>query len=294
MLCKLPLLISVATLTMPVSAQQSTEQTPTVIKIPAKVFEDKEIYRYFSDVLKLALDKTASNETPTIIKTDPANASQDRLLRRVKEGATDVTWAVSSAEREQENLAVYVPLARGLLGYRVFIVHPDLAKQFADIEIDALKQLIAVQGAGWPDTETLRYNNLEIEEVPYRMTFKLIDTRMADYFPRSVIEVQAEINNRPQLSLALEESVALYYPSPVYFFVNKANTQLANRIHRGLDIALQDGSFTALFDSQTFATVAKKQFKNRRVISLENPTLTEKSKLALKTYQSYLVDINNQ
>ncbi|MDC8831065.1 transporter substrate-binding domain-containing protein [Alteromonas gilva] len=272
-----------------VRAQYDTAESPKVIKVPAAVFEDKEIYDYFVEALKLALAKTAQNKTSTVIKADPNNANQDRLLRQVKEGSTDVTWAVASAEREQENLAVYFPLMRGLLGYRVFIIHPDSTQQFADIELDALKQLVAVQGIGWPDTDALRNSQLTVEEVPFSMTFKLIDTGMADYYPRSVVEVRNEITNRPDLQLELEKSVDLYYPSPVYFFVSKENQALANRIKRGLELAFADGSLEALFNTRAFAIEAKAILENRRVIHLENPTLTEESKRILDTYNSYFI-----
>ncbi len=279
---------------LPASAQQPSQPKPYELKVPSNVFDDEELYYYFVEALKLSLAKTANQAIPTVIKTDPFNANQDRLLRQVKVGTTDVTWAVASAEREQENLAVYFPLTRGLLGYRVFIIHPDSAEQFTDIKLDALKQLVAVQGVGWPDTEALRFSGLHVEEVPFSMTYKLISTGMADYYPRSVIEVQNELDSSDEPNLALETSVAIYYPSPVYFFVHKNNQQLADRIKRGLDLALQDGSLAALFDARSFTSGAKFLLQNRQVIHLENPTLTAESKQTLDTYQSQLMYKNNQ
>ena len=99
---------------MPVNAEKSY-----TVRVPAVVFEDNDIHAYFVEVLKLALNKTNTDGLPLRIAPDPFNANQDRMLRQVKEGSTDVTWSVTSEERERAHLAVYFPLARGLLGYRV-------------------------------------------------------------------------------------------------------------------------------------------------------------------------------
>lgn len=78
------------------------------------------------------------------------------MLRQLKEGSTDVTWAVTSKEREREHLAVYFPLARGLLGYRVFLVHPDNQQSFGTSAPGELKQSLSIQGIGWPTTFRVR------------------------------------------------------------------------------------------------------------------------------------------
>lgn len=117
------------------------------------VFEDNDIHVYFVEVLKLALDKTNTSGHPIKIVPDPFNANQDRMLRQVNEGSTDVIWTVTSEDREREHLAVYFPLARGLLGYQVFLVHPDNQQSFGTRAPGEFKQSLSVQGIGWPDTQ---------------------------------------------------------------------------------------------------------------------------------------------
>ena len=70
-----------------------------------------------------------------------------------------------------------------------------------------------------------------------------------DYFPRGLYEVWGEQKVNADKNLVIEDSLMLYYPAPIYFFVNKKNVALANRIERGLRIAMQDGSFDKLFFS---------------------------------------------
>ncbi|WP_175439552.1 transporter substrate-binding domain-containing protein [Alteromonas lipolytica] len=259
------------------------------LRVPAQVFEDNSVHLYFVSALKLALAKTESTSGQTKIIPDPFNATQDRLLRQVKEGTTDVTWAVTSVEREREHLAVYFPLARGLLGYRLMLIHPNRQAEFNDITTAQLKKLVAVQGIGWPDTDVLRFNGYRVEEEPFSMLFKLIHNNMADFFPRSAIEIQNEVDNRPQFNLLIEKSTAFYYPSPMYFFVNKQNVRLAERIHRGLDIALKDGSLMALYQGASFASSAEQLLNAHRVIELKNPVLSKRSIYMLTEYKDFLI-----
>lgn len=259
------------------------------IRVPARVFDDNTIHSYFVDVLTLALSKTQNDGLPFKIVPDPFNANQDRLLRQVKEGSTDVTWAVTSIEREEANRAVFFPVARGLLGYRVFLIHPDNKDVYREKPLSELKESLSVQGIGWPDTEIMRFNGYRVKEVPMSMMFKLIESKMADYFPRSVMEVEFELSSRQNAPLMIEPAKAFYYPSPMYFFVNKRNRMLAERILKGLDIALNDGSLAALYNKQPFAQSAFRMLTGRDIIKLQNPILSIQSQRALEKYKTFLI-----
>ena len=253
------------------------------------MFEDNDIHAYFVEVLKLALDKTNTSGHPIKIVPDPFNANQDRMLRQVKEGSTDVTWAVTSEEREREHLAVYFPLARGLLGYQVFLVHPDNQQSFGTRAPGEFKQSLSVQGIGWPDTDVMRFNGYRVEKVPLTMMFKLIESKMADYFPRSVMEVEYELASRPSVQLVIEPHLAFYYSSPTYFCVSKRNRRLAERLKEGLDLALADGSLIALYNQQAFAQSANNMLRERQIIRLQSPVLTPQSRQTLTRYQDFLL-----
>jgi len=41
-----------------------------------------------------------------------------------------------------------------------------------------------------------------------------------------------------------------HYPAPICFFVNKQNKKLADRLERGLRIAIEDASLAQLFKNQ--------------------------------------------
>ncbi|RYE36930.1 MAG: hypothetical protein EOP48_29215 [Sphingobacteriales bacterium] len=59
----------------------------------------------------------------------------------------------------------------------------------------------------------------------------------------------------------------IYYESSVYFFVNKNNKKLADRIGRGLKISMNDGSFDRLFFSvPNFKRGYEEQTSDKRII----------------------------
>ncbi|MEC9260569.1 MAG: hypothetical protein VYD53_04420 [Pseudomonadota bacterium] len=271
-----------------VSANEQQIQ-PETLRIPAQITKENQTYTYFVNVLKLVLETTSHHKTAIKVIPDPLNANQDRLLRQVKEGSTDVIWAVTTEKREREYLAVYFPVARGLFGYRVFLIHPDNRALFVNKSPAALKQDLSVQGIGWPDSEIMRFNGYRVEEVPTTMMFKLIESKMADFFPRSVIEIENELSNQSSNQLAAEPSIAFYYPSPAYFFVNKQNKKLAQRIKQGLDKALANGRLLQLYTQQPFANSANTMLFGRRVIQLKNPLLSPQSRQTLKRYNAFLL-----
>ena len=108
----------------------------------------------------------------------------------------------------------------------------------------------------------------------------MIAGKRFDYFPRGIDEVWLEIEkNRSDVpEIVVEENLCLYYPLPYYYFVNKNNNKLADRIKRGLQIAGGDGSFKRLFLKYHEKFVRNANLSNRLVFSMKNPNLSEGTK----------------
>jgi hypothetical protein len=67
--------------------------------------------------------------------------------------------------------------------------------------------------------------------------------------------------------------MVMYYPSAVYFFVDKNNLKLYEALKEGLKTALKDGSWQILFDKHFAKTIERVQLKKRTLIRLKNPLL---------------------
>jgi len=105
----------------------------------------------------------------------------------------------------------------------------------------------------------------------------MLSVKRFDYFPRGINEAWNEISEKKEKypNLAVDPYIALYYPYPVYFFVNKNNLKLADRVERGLTIALEDGTFKALFLKYHSKIIQQADLNNRKIFILKNPTLAE-------------------
>ena len=237
-------------------------------------------YNYRIALLKLALEKTSDEFGPFVLKPDEKEMTQARGLAYLQKRGKkiDVAFLPTSKERENLFLPVRIPMLRGILGYRVSLIRKDSLESFSKIEtLDQLRtKFTAGFGTHWGDMKILEHNNLKIDAtVRYENLFKKLDKKRFDYFPRGINEAWREIEKFGSKfpNLTVDPYIALYYPYPVYFFVNKANTKLAERIERGLTMALNDGSFKTLFLTHHQNILSRVDFKNRKLFTLENPTL---------------------
>ena len=222
-------------------------------------------------VLRLVLDKSG---VPYKLVPTQTGMQQERALAQLGIGkSVDVVWTMTSIEREKQLLPVRIPLDKGLLGFRLLLIHRDSLEAFHRIDsLEGLKPLTAVQGHDWPDLTILKSNGLSVEGNPvYEGMFLMLKFKRIDYFPRSVGEIWAELEQHKEMGIVVEPSLMLYYPTAEYFFVNKGNTVLADLLLKGFNTAIRDGSFDQLF--KQYNQKAIQDLKGRRVIKLTNPLL---------------------
>jgi len=85
--------------------------------------------------------------------------------------------------------------------------------------------------------------------------------------------------------------VLLIYPTADYYFVNKQNTELAENLRQGLELALADGSFGRLFAAHFGPAIRRAQLDKRVLIELTNPLLPPQTPLARKELWFNLSDL---
>lgn len=234
-------------------------------------------------VLQLALRKAEANYTLT---QSGSVMDQERALRQLEtpRGGIDVTWTMTSVDRERRLLPIRIPVDRGLFGWRLAIISqkkPDLFKAVHDL--NDLKKFVACQGHDWPDTAVLRNNGIRVAVDPYYQNlFTLVSNSLADFFPRSSLEIWKELETHPDDNLMLDPYIVLHYPAAMYFFVNKSNQTLADAITKGMQIAIADGSFNKVFEAEYGNKLHQANFAKRRIIELVNPDLPAATPVADK------------
>ncbi len=262
--------------TMPAMAEKVS------VLYPKPESENDERGNYQIKLLNLALSKSGANyaAAPTKVKM-----LKSRALAQLAAGEdVDVVWSMTSKQREADLLAIRIPLDKGLLGWRIFLISKKNKAAFAQIKaLDDLKKLTAGQGHDWPDTEILRSNQLKVQPgASYDGLFKMLDAGNIDYFPRSVMEIWDEQKSHADLGLEIEGKFILQYPTAMYYFVSKKNKALATALETGLKKAISDGSFEQLFN-QTHADIIKRaNLKGRTRFQLSNPLLPPETPLQQK------------
>ena len=68
-----------------------------------------------------------------------------------------------------------------------------------------------------------------------------------DYFPRSIFEIYGELQAHSHMDLEIVNNWKIYYPAEVRYVLNPKYADLALLLHKGLEQANSDGSYTALF-----------------------------------------------
>jgi len=184
---------------------------------------------------------------------------------------------MTTKAREESLLPIRIPIYKGLIGWRIPLVRREDKNWLAKVRSAAdLKPMRIGQRADWPDTRILRSNGLQvITSQSYDSLFRMLDAGRYDLFPREVVVVWDEQARASQegLSLAVDEHIAIHYPTAFYFFTSRARADLASNIERGLEKMVADGSFEALFQQYHGATLKKAGLERRQVIELENPDL---------------------
>ena len=240
--------------------------------------------QYYLGLLSMALEKTRALEGEFQLIESNVVMPQGRALKELeKSSSLDIVWSMSTIEREEKLLPIRIPLLKGLLGYRVFIVRNEDNDKFKNIEnLTQLKSLVAGQGHDWPDTLILKANDLPVVTSPsYGGLFEMLNNLRFDYFPRGIQEPWAEVASHAGMNIVVEDTLMLKYRAPIYFFVNVNNTALADRLERGLRLAINDGSFDEHFYTSPVnrSVFASGKMKGRKIFQLENPLLSAKTPL---------------
>lgn len=234
------------------------------------------IYAYRWKVLELALAHAPAGG-PLTLQPFAGELSQDRAMLLLQGGAgIDVLALGTNVEREARMLPVKIDISRGMVGFRVLIIRAATVQRFAGLDLAGLRRLHFGLNEAWADVPIMEANGLSVVKASgYENLFRMLAAARFDAFPRGLNEAQRELQQRraqfPQLML--EPSLALYFPYPVYFWVRKDNPALAQRIERGLKLALADGSLRRLFEQYHAVEIAALRAHPRRVLQLNNPIL---------------------
>lgn len=236
--------------------------------------------KYFIDLLTLALESTKAEFGDYKLQPVAVEMAQERTSKMLERNEyIDLTWRMSSKDLEQQLQAIYFPLLKGLMGYRIFIIRRDDQSLFSNtMTLSDLQKISAGQGFNWPDNKVLVSNGFTLMQGYDVYLLKMLTNNRFDYFPRALHEPWLEISGNDEL--IVEKNILLKYHAPIYFFVNKANKRLAKRLDIGLMKLMNSGEFDNFFNNNTLfsGVLEKANLAARKVFELNNPLISEETK----------------
>lgn len=240
------------------------------ITYPKQPIEDSIHVTYTIELLKLALEKTGVRFE--ITPTDEITLQGKAFNLLSNNRSINIVWSMTNEQREADFLPIRVPIFKGLIGWRVLLVEPNMLPK---LERSNLREHSVVQGMDWPDTKILQANGFNVVNATnYDEAFMIMHRSQAGMFPRSVIEVIAEMaDDNLRRDLMIEPNYVLQYPAAMYFFVNKRDKILARLLEQGFAKAMADGTFDALFNATYLPVLEELKVSQRTLVKLTNPLL---------------------
>jgi hypothetical protein len=259
-----------------VSADVDTENAET--SQPIRYFQVGQRYTYMNALLTLVLDESRDKFGPYHLVAIKDMTHRRGRVSLIQGNRVDVMASAANACLFELLKPILIPIERGLLGYRVFLVNEQRADEFSQIK--SLKELnqsfTAGFGSGWVDHSILKFNQVPVVDSSYYTSlFKMLAAGRFDYFPRGINEIWLEHEQFSKTfpNLSIERKLAFYYPYPRFFFVNKDDALLAARIEYGLKKIRKNGLFQQLFERYYRSIIVQTKISQRHVFELDNPLL---------------------
>ena len=238
---------------------------------------------YFTDLLRLILESSKPEYGDFKLQPVAMDMGQARSSLMIERNQyIDLNWRMTSPQLEEQLQAIYFPILKGLMGYRIFIINKNAQRKFnQSTSLYDLQNLHLGQGYNWPDTKILLANGFSVIQGHENFLLDMLKKGRFSYFPRALHEPWSEIAN--DSSLMVEQHIMLEYPAPVFFFVNKNNKKLQKRLNTGINKLVISGQFDQFFLNHpiTASVLQRAKVKQRNTFKLRNPFLSKQTKTLL-------------
>jgi hypothetical protein len=265
-----------------------THAEPAAVIWPRPESASDTQYVYDYELLRQALEKTVGAFGPYVMSQSAAPMNQARAADEIVagSGAVNIFARSTSIEHETRMLPIRIPIDKGLISYRVFLIRADAQPRLAEVKtVDELRHFSIGSFITWSDTRILRDGGFTVVTGDsYEGLFKMLTAQRFMLFSRSVDEAYREWDERKEAlpDLRIEDTLLLYFPTTRYFFVQRsaAGQLLAERVEAGLNRMIEDGSFDTLFQAYKGPLIERAHLKTRRVFRISNPYLSPETPLA--------------
>ncbi|MGL1959337.1 MAG: hypothetical protein OCD00_18770 [Colwellia sp.] len=233
---------------------------------------------YYFQLIQLILKKSSLKFGPCEARLLDHKYPLKRLVYYLRKNhLIDAAAFTVTQERNKNLLPIRIPISKGLIGYRLLMIHKEDIEKFSKINnLAELRNYTAGQGVGWADVKILESNNLPVVTTGSTKTLiTMLGYKRFNYFPRGALQITTEIEANQDKPVTIEPSLVITYPSMIAFYVNSTNTKLAQRLEHGLKLAFADGSFHDFFNNHpsSIKALSNLNLKQRKNFKICNPIL---------------------
>lgn len=233
---------------------------------------------YYLDVIKSALKATESTYGPYRVDFIQEQISSERkhdLLVVGDKVNVDRLVGFPNQKGPREGLIrIGLPVLNGFMGYRILLIRAEDQPRFSSIKnIEELRKLPMGFGKGW-EGHVYKHNGFSVAE-PLNMTLllKMLAGKRYHFVPLSVVEIDDhyEIDGKQVDNLVPEQTLLIYMPLPVYFYVSPEQPLLADRLTLGLKYLQESGQLDKIFKVHFGERLKRLGLSKRTLIELSNP-----------------------
>ncbi|MEN3110482.1 hypothetical protein ACFONG_09820 [Uliginosibacterium paludis] len=237
---------------------------------------------YYWKLLEAVLESNREQYGDYTLEAFPTPMNYQRAQAELEAGGERLNIFAPGTNRqlEQKLLAIPLPLDKGLLGLRLFLImEPQQTALDQVSNLEDLKAFRIGQRPSWTDTTILRHNGLSVVATDsFDGLFKGLQANRFELFSRGANEIRAEwLSHRESTpGLAIENRLALLYPLARYYFVPRTPTgaRMAERIRDGLLRLAASGEFERRYRAYKREVLRDLPLAGRKVFRLENPELS--------------------
>lgn len=247
-----------------------------------------------SNILELSVENYGEYE---IVAS--ADMEQARAFAELLKGNIDIVVAAPTKEREELAKTIYVPIDRGLLGFRLCMVHAD-AKPYSSINTpnQFIRQKLSIGlGSNWPDRAIFEENGFNVITSPVKESlFAMLENKRFDCFSRSVNEIRIELKQHKSKPLVADDKLVFIYPNSDFMFINPKDDSVYSRVSLGVGLALENNSYYDIFDKHYGDILLENGIYERKLIFLSNNTLSPRALSAINRFgmASFVEQIGTQ
>ncbi len=246
------------------------------IKMARRLSPNKLQDQYINALFFAAMEASYDEYGPYSITSDAPAVMRGRAVSALtKRKAINTYVSPVNETLLGKVLVVPIPVRRGILSYRVALVHKENLGSVAKTKgVDELRNVRVGMYRGSSTLRVLKkqhFNTIESEN--HLSMFSMLEHKRFTYVLRGIHEVYDELETKKEMmpNIVVEPGIAFHLFMPTVIFLSPTETRLAERLEKGLLKILETGEFKQIFDKYYLPFAKQADLQDRKIIKIYNP-----------------------